>query len=337
MMKLLFSRLACLSRSFLGATIFVGCIAAPAHAGFTLKKVSLSRSTNFIAALYEDLLGRAPNASQTKTLVTSLASGQSTGSVVTNILTSTESRTFAINKMFQGYLGRDADSNSLATDLQMLQNGGTLDDIRIPILYSDEYYDAKTAGPDDDHTEYVKALFQDLLGRAPTNDELTIFVGFLVFRTRAFIIFQILSMDEAQLWILSSFYTNFLGRTPTTDEKSAALLSHQNDPTNEALEWSILSSDEYYVHKAPLFKKRMALRIYFGSYSASGKSKLSKLKVIIYWGDGRKSRGELVSTGTASALFGTHRFKKSGKFTLNINGTIGKQSKSAHFTLTLQK
>jgi len=93
----------------------------------------------FVNALYQDLLGRAADASGLATFV-GLLSSQSRTQVATSILTSTEYRTRLIEGFYNDLLRREPDAEGVQAWVNFLSAGGTVEQVMGLMVASDEYY-----------------------------------------------------------------------------------------------------------------------------------------------------------------------------------------------------
>jgi hypothetical protein len=103
-----------------------------AHAGGT--------PSGFVTALYEDLLGRAPDGGGLATWVGLLNAGVSRGAVVAGFLSSSEYETNFVEGEYMNLLGRAADPAGLATWVSELASGVSYERIIAGIMGSPEFY-----------------------------------------------------------------------------------------------------------------------------------------------------------------------------------------------------
>src|SRR4051812_13998061 len=96
-------------------------VSPSAEAEKAFLKIAPTRAGSFIAALYQDLLGRSPTASEAKLLL----SNSSRSAVAGILLQSAEFRTDEIGDLYHSLLGRDADSAGSAAFLAVLEAGGS--------------------------------------------------------------------------------------------------------------------------------------------------------------------------------------------------------------------
>jgi hypothetical protein len=122
----------------------------------------------WVGALYHDTLGRYGSAAELVPWEQALDQGaESRADVVNTLMHSTEHYTHVINGYYETYLGRAVDQGGLAAWLNLLQNGGSLDQVLEAIVSSPEYF-ARHGGT---LVGYVGALFGDVLGRHGSQTE----------------------------------------------------------------------------------------------------------------------------------------------------------------------
>ncbi|HWB14429.1 MAG TPA: DUF4214 domain-containing protein [Pirellulales bacterium] len=99
---------------------------------------SLSPDAAWVTALYNNLLGRTPDA-QGLAYWVSYIQTNSRQSVVLGFVTSAEYRLGLINGWFEEYLGRPADASGAQYWLAQMEQGMTQDEVQIALLTSDEF------------------------------------------------------------------------------------------------------------------------------------------------------------------------------------------------------
>jgi hypothetical protein len=95
---------------------------------------------DFLTALYEDVLGRAPDAGGLATWGAALAGGMSRERVAALILGSQEADQILVAGWYQTYLHRQTDAGGLAAWVGMLQAGESQEKVLADILGSQEYF-----------------------------------------------------------------------------------------------------------------------------------------------------------------------------------------------------
>ena len=106
---------------------------------FNLSRVGGTNS-GYITALYQDLLGRAPNSSELIFWLGQMSGGMTRLQVAQNILSSNEYRTDFIQGWYQKYLSRAASESEVSAWLGTFDSGGTDEQIIAAIVGSDEYF-----------------------------------------------------------------------------------------------------------------------------------------------------------------------------------------------------
>lgn len=117
----------------------------------------------FVAATYQDLLGRPAESAGMAFWVGRLQQGTSRRDVVLEIQRSEECRTVTVQGICQSLLHRPADAQQLSSFVPILGVGGTVEQVRAAIAGSAEYLQNRGEGTTDG---FLDALYQDALGRA---------------------------------------------------------------------------------------------------------------------------------------------------------------------------
>src|SRR6202035_5015203 len=126
-----------------------------------LNAVYPTQNQSFVAQLYVDLLNRPVDADGLSAWSGALSAGASRQLVVTDIEASMEYRTDEVENVYNTFLARTADQNGLVGFVEVLQLGGTIEQVKSMIIGSAEYY-AKAGGTDD---AFLRAIYHDVLGR----------------------------------------------------------------------------------------------------------------------------------------------------------------------------
>jgi uncharacterized repeat protein (TIGR02543 family) len=98
-------------------------------------------NAGFVAALYQDLLGRAPTSAEQAQFGTAFANGATRAQIALQVLRSAEYRTRLIRGWFQAYLDRAPTDAELAAYLARFAAGETDEQLQASILGSQEYFD----------------------------------------------------------------------------------------------------------------------------------------------------------------------------------------------------
>jgi serralysin len=153
-----------------------------------------ANNAQFVTALYNDVLGRAPDQPGLNTWVNALNTGaMTTAQVATSFVNSPESTSSPVSvlhvaavptasSLYSSLLHRQPDPGGLAGFSQAMQGGMTIAQAANIIVDSPEYLGRNiTAGATEtaNHTQFVTALYNDVLGRAPDQPGLTTWVSLL--------------------------------------------------------------------------------------------------------------------------------------------------------------
>ncbi|HVJ82335.1 MAG TPA: hypothetical protein VNC50_14800, partial [Planctomycetia bacterium] len=101
-----------------------------------------------------------------------LDAGESRDEVIDGILNSREYIGKAVNDLYRRYLGRDADQPSLQLWIDSVQGRSSLEEVAIELMASSEY-----ASRHPGSSEFVEAVYRDTLGRAPTQQEIDVYLA----------------------------------------------------------------------------------------------------------------------------------------------------------------
>jgi hypothetical protein len=127
----------------------------------------------WLTGLYNDLLGRAPDAAGFSHWLTNLASGESRFQVALGFSTSLERESDVIRQDYVSFLGRTPDPNGLNHWVSAIQAGSSRAFVASEILSSGESFQVHEGT----NTGYVIAAFTEVLGRTPSTTELMSFLS----------------------------------------------------------------------------------------------------------------------------------------------------------------
>jgi outer membrane biosynthesis protein TonB len=226
-------------------------------------------ANDFMTKLYEDLLNRQPTSADitaNKALLAEIQAGNATArlTMAENVVAGEEFRTDEVTSFFANYMhptcrelqAQECTSgiavptaSELSTDLTLLQSGTSEEDIIATVLSSPQYYQ--------DHgstqTGLINGVYQDLLGRAPTNAELSAALATYTNDANGHLTFAqaMLSSLNYQDLLVSLDYQQLLLRAPLPSEQDAGQgLLNGNfkslQTPDEVLIESIVATSEYY-------------------------------------------------------------------------------------------
>jgi hypothetical protein len=226
-------------------TVAVADQANPAAAGqMSVTAGYPTASQNYVATLFQQLLGRPPELADLMHYGSMLDQGDSRESVVREIEATPEYRKLAVSGLYQNVLGRAADPSGLDAFVAAMGRGMTIDGVAEALLSSDEYYNGRGHGTD---AGFVTALYQDLLQRAPDDGGLKAWTGWLSQGQSRWQVAQgLLLSSEAERISVSAAYNQFLNRDPDPSGLAAFVMQQQQGRTTADLYAVLLASDEYY-------------------------------------------------------------------------------------------
>ena len=206
-------------------------------------RIQFTANAIFVTHLYEDLLGREPDANGLTGWVGQLNAGTSRSQVALAIEGSAEYRGHLIDGLYLSFLKRAADPGGRSGFDQLLAGGGTVDAVRAAILGSQEYFGLH-GGTNDG---FITALYQDVLGRAPDANGKAHWLQQLANgQARTNVALSVLATSEAKQVLAAGFYVRFLKRGADAN----GLTTFQNQLLQGVREQTVIAeivaSDEYF-------------------------------------------------------------------------------------------
>jgi hypothetical protein len=226
------------------ATDAVGAHSAtPAAAQATTQTLLDTASKQWVAAVYQDVLGRAPDLGGLLSWARQLDQGANRTSLATKIATSSEYYTIVIRRAYQQFLGRQPDAKGLASWLYQMQHGLTDEWLESHFIASPEYY--RRAGNTD--KGWVNAMYQDLLGRRPDPVGEANWLYRLAHGARRLdVAHGFAASKERETLRIQADYRAYLGRDADPQGLANWLNAFLHGKTNEDLIAAFVGSDEYY-------------------------------------------------------------------------------------------
>jgi subtilisin-like proprotein convertase family protein len=196
----------------------------------------------FVSGLYQDLLGRAADATGLAYFTDLLNRGASRQQVAQIIMSSNEYHQLQVISIYQTYLHRAADSVGLADFSNALSTTSSLEQVTATILGSDEFYN----DVGNTNAAFLNALYSDVLGRPIDPTGQAAFTNALNGgATRAQVALAILTSNEYRLKMVQSFYVQFLHRQGSLNELEGWVSLMQGGATVTDVISGIVGSDEY--------------------------------------------------------------------------------------------
>jgi hypothetical protein len=164
---------------------------------------------NWVAGVYQDVLGRPLDFGGQGIWVTALNHGLPRQDIVRQIVNSQEFQTREVNLAYQSLLNRPADPVAISDALQTFAQGGTLEQVKAVILGSSEYYFGHGHGTD---AGFLGALYQDVLGRPIDNQGAQYWGGLLATEDRTTLALQMLQSQDGEKALVQNYYLASLRR-----------------------------------------------------------------------------------------------------------------------------
>jgi uncharacterized delta-60 repeat protein len=198
----------------------------------------------YVAALYLDLLQRAPSADEVGAWVALLAQGFTRSDIAQGFVSSPEYRGDEVEKLYRRFLLRDADPAGLSGFVNFLSAGGTIEQVEAALLGSDEYFNHYVFGTND---SFLQALYFVVLGRPEDPAGQQVFGAALQNGAqRTTIASAMLFSVEADYNLVVFDYQQYLDRTADAPGVQNGLTALENGLSGDALLALLLGSDEYF-------------------------------------------------------------------------------------------
>lgn len=210
---------------------------------------STDPNTAYINAIYQSLLGRAPDASSLSYWQGQLAGGAARDALVRSVWDSAEHRGLEIDQFYQTFLGRAADPAGKAYWLNAFANWGTEENVIATFVTSDEYSNRLHAG----NTDYINALYTDIDLRAADHAGLAAWQTALDNgESRLQVATAFINGQEASGEIVDAYFADFLHRTADTSGRQDLINALTNNAASlnsksiEDVGIQVLAADEYF-------------------------------------------------------------------------------------------
>jgi hypothetical protein len=214
---------------------------------------ALATNAQWLTSIYNNVLGRAPDAGGYSSNLTTLLNGFETQRlrVTTALDTSFEFEDNLVNTLFEKFLRRLPTPTELSQRITQLATGTTDENLINVLISSAEYFQNPTLGGNSNST-WLNQVYLDLLGR--TRDAGS--QGFLdglnnKTLTRAQVAAALLSSGEYRTDLINRYYSLYLGRTPAPAEVSGWQKSFTSGATDEQVIAAITASNEYFELQHP--------------------------------------------------------------------------------------
>jgi hypothetical protein len=232
-----------------GFNILVGRELPP---GVTVTLMNINRTDGddnsaFVDELFMKRLERPATGQDLVAFEMALLGPGGRAAVVHAIESSLEARVLFVRHLYERLLGRQAQNGEEMGWAMALFNGESEEKVLAAFLSSDEFYNRAqqvvTSGTPDQR--YITALYELLLNREPTSDEVNSWVSALPTMGRAGVATAFVSSIEFRAKLIFTFYVNLLGRQPDL----AGLLGWTFSNLNfEQIGEAFLASDEAFMN-----------------------------------------------------------------------------------------
>lgn len=218
--------------------------------------------SEFVQRLYADLLGRAPSGAELATRMAAIADGSTPRpKLVVELIASVESKetVAALVRLYVGLLGRLPTIAEYQAGASFLSTAPCNQSCRlqrrrqiVDQMFTTPAFQARFGGANPSTTVYVNALFAQILGRAPSADELNLWVSTidmnLVTRREAARMFvegapNVAATENDTTVVL--LYAGLLGRMPTPAERAEWTGHLANGLSRRGAAQTFLISPEY--------------------------------------------------------------------------------------------
>lgn len=197
---------------------------------------------NFVSYAYGKVLGRAPNSTE----LTFFTSGLDTSSlsryqVALDLLDTNEYSGLLVGHDYSSFLGRTPTPTELAFG-QTFLSSMTPEQFIASLLATNEYFTDAGAT----NALLIDHYYQNLFGRSPSPSEEALFVTLLGSESRSDVALQLLTSDEYRADLAGAWYSDYLGRSPTSTETAFILGQFSASDTDNQIIAEIIASPEFF-------------------------------------------------------------------------------------------
>lgn len=178
---------------------------------FTVSGITSGEATAVVTALYNDMLGRAPDPTGLNTWTNEIARTGNASSTAAALVGSTERLETIVAQQYQAALSRGPEPAGTAFWVGLFQAGWNVPDLQAGIYGSDEAVLNLGGG---DELRWVAAMYQAILGRGASPAECQWWLDYARVHGRQAAVRGITRSEEAALVRLNGYYQQMLGRGP---------------------------------------------------------------------------------------------------------------------------
>ncbi|HVC99240.1 MAG TPA: DUF4214 domain-containing protein [Pirellulales bacterium] len=198
---------------------------------------------NFVAAVFYDLLNRAPDSGGLAYWTSQLGGGAPRGEVAQQLTHSDEYFATIIDPAYQQFLGREPDASGLQFWTAQMRTGLTDERLEAGFIGSREFFD-HSGGT---NKSWVDAMYQALLGRAADAQGEAYWVAQVdQGANRSDVAYGFAASLEREGQRVSNDYLTYLGRLPDATGLGFWVSQFAGGLTNEDLIAGFVASNEYF-------------------------------------------------------------------------------------------
>jgi uncharacterized protein (TIGR03118 family) len=309
----------------------------PIQVSTTPPPAASDANTAYINALYEDILGRAPDAAGLAYYQQQLASGASNASIAQSLWDSTEHRTDEVVEFYHEFLNRAPDAQGEQFWVNAFSSWGTEQIEVVGFLTSTPEFQNLHSGD----TAFVDGLYEEVLQRPADAAGASTWISDLTNgETPTQVVMDFVFGQEASTALVDGFYADFLHRAPD----SASLQMWVNDLDTRALTADqvaiqLLSSTEFYDRvtgdQAPTITSAASTGFTAGT-AGSFQVTTSGLPTPSITATGLPTDVTLVDNKNGTATLASTAAAAAGTYTIDITASNGVGTAATQtFTLTI--
>ena len=190
---------------------------------------------DFVAELYETLLGRISSDSEATEWVQRMQIGMSKEEVRAGFTNSAEYRKKFVSDLYRNLLGREPKEDEVNSWIQYMANGMSEEEVLAGFTNSSEY-----------RRKYISDLYRTLLGREPKENEISSWLeamegGLSEDEVRD----GFINSTEYRRNYVTNLYETLLNRTPTSEEVNSWVTYMANGMSEEEVRAGFVNSEEY--------------------------------------------------------------------------------------------
>jgi hypothetical protein len=211
---------------------------------------------NYVASLYEDVLGRTPSTAEVDYWVKRLNDGASRQDLAAAFWNSPENRRLQVNQWSTEFLGHPASAQETARWVKLLRRGEGETAVESLILTSTEYHRAHPT-----LASFVCGLYHDVLGgdAGPVDPTIARLLRYRVKISRSVLARAVLRSNQAAASLAQHDAIMFLGRKATSDEvRRDSVMLRRGATAPSRIAERILASKSFYEFVNSALPSRLA-------------------------------------------------------------------------------